>query len=59
MSGRRKGKVVKVCGVKVYKEFEKKSIEERGKTFRPAVYRSGKEYNRQKAKKIGGYHYGY
>ena len=52
MAGKSKGKVVKVCGVKVYKEFEKKSIEERGKTFRPVVYKSGKEYNRQKARKI-------
>ena len=48
----RKGKVEKICGVKVYKEFDKKSIEERGRSRRPVVFRSKKDYDRKKEKKL-------
>ncbi len=48
----RKGKVERICGVKVYKEFDKKSIEERGRSRRPVVFRSMKDYDRKKEKKL-------
>ena len=47
----KKGKLVKICGVSVYREYERKSPEERGRIRRPAVFRSKKDYNRNKAKK--------
>ena len=48
----KKGKVEKVCGVKIYRKFEKKTQEERGVMRRPAIFRSKKEYNRQKYKSL-------
>lgn len=47
----KKGKLVKICGVSVYREYERKSVEERGSIRRPAVFRSKKDYNRNKVKK--------
>ena len=47
----KKGKLVKICGVRVYREYERKSVEERGRKRRPAVFRSKKDYNRNRAKK--------
>lgn len=46
----KKGKVKKVCGVKVYKRFEKKTLEERGKQQRNTVFKSKKDYDRNKEK---------
>lgn len=47
----RKGKVEKICGAKIYMAYEKKSIDERGRIRRPAVFRSKKDYSRNRVKK--------
>lgn len=47
----KKGRVEKVFGVKTYKKFEHKSLEERGRQRRPTVFRSGKDYDRNKLKR--------
>lgn len=47
----KKGKIEKICGVKIYREFESKAVEERGRIRRPAVFRSKKDYSRNRAKK--------
>ncbi len=47
----KKGKRIKVYGVSIYREFENKPVEERGIRVRPAVFRSVKEYDRNKFKK--------
>ena len=47
----KKGKCEKIYGVTVYRKFESKPVEERGTRRRPAVFRSGKEYDRKKLKK--------
>jgi len=47
----RKGKVEKICGAKIYVPYERKSVDERGRIRRPAVFRSKKDYNRNRVKK--------
>ena len=47
----RKGKVEKICGAKIYVPYERKSVDERGRIRRTAVFRSKKDYNRNRVKK--------
>ncbi|GEM_PF-4308984 len=47
----RKGKVEKICGAKIYMPYERKSVDERGRIRRPAVFRSKKDYSRNRVKK--------
>ena len=47
----RKGKVEKICGAKIYVSYERKSVDERGRIRRPAVFRSKKDYSRNRVKK--------
>ena len=47
----KKGKKEKTYGVTVYRKFESKPVEERGRRVRPVVFRSGREYDRKKLKK--------
>ncbi len=47
----KKGKIEKICGVKIYRKFESKAVEERGRIKRPVVFRSKKDYSRNRNRK--------
>ena len=47
----KKGRREKVCGISIYRKYEKKSLEERGVSKRPVIFRSKKDYDRNREKK--------
>lgn len=47
----KKGRIEKIYGIKSYKKYEHKTLQERGRQRRPVVFRSKRDYDRNRMKR--------